>query len=162
MSGSSLAKGGRKARSLTAGAVDSLRGQSWPLVPDFFVTVPNLAAAQFPGGATGLFVFTAVRPCTFVGMQEIHTTAGSGGQTIRAKKVLAAATSGPGTAADANNVDISATVDISLSANVRRDIAPIVTNAVNKLAAGDKVALASATGATSYAGALFVLQFVWD
>lgn len=151
---------GYQGRSLTAGAVDALRGEKFRIVPDFFVAIPNIAAAHMTGATSGFWAFTAVKPCTFVGLQAIWGVAGT--NACRVKKVLAASTDAPGAAADANNVDISASVDLTAAANTRRDYAPVTTSYVNKLATGDKVAIASALGTASLDGALFVLQFVWD
>lgn len=155
---SSLATGER-ARLLTANAVDALKGQKFRLVPDFFLHAPRFAAADLTGANSGFWIFAVPKDCVFIGAQIIWATAGT--NTLRVKKVLAAATSAPGAAADASNVDISAAVDLTATANVRRDVAPVTTSYVNKLAAGDKVAIASSGGTASLAGALIILQFAW-
>lgn len=136
---------------------DSLRGVSHVLTPEIVVPVFNLAAAQFTGANSGIFVFIAPFPCMFLGMEGVWATAGT--NTLRAKKILAAATSAPGAAADANNIDISAALALTGAANTVFSVAPVVTSGVHRLAQGDKVALASAAGTASLAGATIVLRF---
>lgn len=155
---SSLIKG-ISARSLTS--PDVLRGVRYPLRPDFFVAVPNVPAANLSGANSGFWVFTAIKPCVFLGAQAIWATAGAAGNTARVKKVLSAATSAPGAAADTNNIDISAAIALDATSNVRRDYAAVTTSNAHLLAAGDKVAIASAGGVTLLVGATFVLQFAW-
>ena len=154
---------GYQGRLLTAGLTpDALRGQKFRIVPDFFVHVPRIAAADLTGANSGFWVFTVPRPAIFIGLQAIWATAGAAGNLARVKKVLAAATSAPGAAANANNIDISENIALDASINVRRDYVPVTAGYVNKLAAGDKVAIASAAGVTVLAGADFILQFAWD
>lgn len=155
---------GYQGRSLYPGLTfqNVFRGQKFRLVPDFFVPISRVAAADLTGANSGFWVFTVPKPCTFIGAQAIWATAGAAGNTARVKKVLSAATSAPGAAADANNVDISVAIALDAAINTRREYDPVVTSFVNKLAAGDKVAIASAAGTTLLAGAEFILQFAWD
>lgn len=154
---SSIAGRGSKARAIRI-QNDALRGSNYAEVPDFLV-VHRFAAADLSGANSGFFVFAAPAACHFLGADIIWGTAGT--NTLRVKKVLAAATSAAGAAADANNVDLSAAVDLTQAANTLRGVAPVVTSGVHVLALGDKVAVASAAGTASLAGAVIVLRFAF-
>lgn len=135
---------------------DTQRGQNYIPTAEVIVTAP-LVAADFTGANSGKFVFIAPADMMFLGIEEVHGSVGT--NNFRVKKVLAAATSAAGAAADANNVDISGTVDLTAAVNVRREAAPVMPGA--RLAAGDKVAVASAAGTTGLAGAVAVLRFAF-
>lgn len=126
------------------------------LAPDFMKTV-SLAAADFGGANTGKIVFIAPAACIFLGIDHTHTIAGT--NNYRVKKIKAGNTSAPGAAADANNVDISGTIDLTVAANGVQTAAPIAP--ANQLAKGDRVAVASAAGTASLAGGYAVLRFAW-
>lgn len=157
---SSLFDGPRQ-RSLSAGDLnDAFRGQKFRMVPDFFVSVPNFAAAALTGATSGFWVFVAEKPMTFLGGNILWEVAGT--NTARVKKVLAATAGAPGAAADANHVDISAAIDLTGTADTVFPITPVVSSYVCHLETGDKVAIASAAGTASLVGATAILQFVWD
>lgn len=128
------------------------------LVPDF-TKVANLAAADFTGANSGKVVFIAPAACIFLGLDHTHTTAGT--NNYRVKKIKAGNTSAPGAAADANNVDISGVVDVTVAANGVLSVLPINAAGQNQLAKGDRVAVASAAGSASLAGGFAVLRFAW-
>lgn len=152
---SSLNRSGPRQR---AGRVfsNSLRGQRYVPTPMIEITIP-VAAANFSGANSGIWAWIAPFAVEFLGAEAIWATAGT--NTVRVKKVKSAATSAPGAAADANNVDISTTFDLTQAANVRREATPVITGGANILAQGDKVALASAAGTTGLAGGVVVLYF---
>lgn len=156
---SSLNDGGVRVR---AGRIfsASLRGQRYQPPGLVAVTVP-IVAADFTGANSGKWVFIAPMAMEFVGAEAIWATAGT--NTIRVKKVKSSATSAPGAAADANNIDISGVFTLSGSANTRVEVAPVITATAgvpaNMLSQGDKVALASAAGTASLAGGLVTLYF---
>lgn len=129
--------------------------------PDFIIDPGVLAASNFSGANSGLVVFTVpsgVNGAAFLGGVITSTTAGTG--TIRVKKILAGATSTGGAAADANNVTISGDVTTATAAETPLNFDALSTG-VQFLAAGDRVALASAAGVSSLAGARVQLRFAW-
>lgn len=136
----------------------AMRGMKFRIVPDFMVPTETFAAAQLTGANSGFFVFVAPVPMLFMGAEILWTVAGT--NTLRVKKVLAAATTAAGAAAGASDIDISAAVDLTATANVAREVAPVTTSFANRLAEGDKVAIASALGTASLAGAKAILRFV--
>jgi hypothetical protein len=139
--------------------LDGMRGWKYSIVPDLIISVPTFAAAELTGANSGFFSFVAPANMIFLGGHILWTTAGT--NTLRVKKVLAAATTAAGLAADASNVDISAAVDLTASANVARDITPVITSGANRIARGDKVAIASAAGTASLVGARAFLRFAF-
>jgi hypothetical protein len=155
---SSLSGSGSKARSIRNQGGDALRGANYSEVPDFTVEA-SFAAAQLTGANSGFFVWVAPAPCHFLGADVLWATAGT--NTFRVKKVLAAATSAAGAAADANNVDLTAATALTTAANTNVEVAPVTTDAAHVLELGDKVAIASAAGTATLAGALAVLRFAY-
>jgi hypothetical protein len=155
---SSLSGSGSKSRSIR-NQNDALRGANYSEVPDFLVAVP-FAAADLTGATSGRVVFVAPAKCHFLGADVLWGVAGT--NNFRVKKILAASTAAAGAATDGtNSFDLSATVDLTATANVAREVAPIVTAGVHVLAKGDRVAIASAAGTASLAGALIVLRFAF-
>ncbi len=155
---SSLNKGMGKANSIRVQGTNQVPpGQKYSVVPDFHETL-RIAAADLTGANSGFHVFVADAPCVFLGGDEVHATAGT--NNFRVKKILAAATSAPGAAADANNVDISANVSLAATANVSQEITPVWPACL--LAKGDKVAVASSAGTATLAGAAIVLRFAYQ
>lgn len=149
-----------KLRLLDAGnTVDAFRGKIGRSVPDRFVNSGIFAAAQLTGANSGFFVFIAPAPCLFVDGDIIWTTAGT--NTLRVKKVAAATVGAPGAAVAAGHVDISSAVDLTTAALTSVPIVAVTASAANRLEEGDKVAIASAAGTASLAGALAVLRFVF-
>ena len=155
---SSLSRSGSKARSIRNQGGDALRGANYSEVPDFTVT-HRFAAAELTGANSGFFAWVAPAACHFLGADVVWGVAGT--NTFRVKKVLAAATSAPGAAADANNVDLSAATSLATAANTNVEVAPVTTSAAHSLAKGDKVAIASSAGTASLAGAVIVLRFAY-
>ncbi len=137
-------------------------GGKYRISPDFIVVV-DLAAADFGGANTGKYVFavpTSVNGAIFLGIQHIHSTAGT--NTYRVKKVTAATVAAAGTASNGTtHVDISGTVALTTTANTMVEAAAVTAAAANVLAAGDKVAVASAAGTASLAGGKAFLRFAW-
>lgn len=134
---------------------DALRGSILIPTGEQLIEV-MLNAADFTGATSGRYVFISPGDMVFLGATEVHSVVGT--NSIRVKKVPAAATQAPGAAADANNIDLTAAIDVTLGINVARDVAPITTLAAHRLSAGDKVALASTAGTTGLVG-LIVLRF---
>jgi hypothetical protein len=95
----------------------------------------------------------------FVDGDIIWGTAGT--NTLRVKKVAAATVGAPGAAVAAGHVDISANVDLTTAALTSVPIVAVTAGSVNRLAEGDKVAIASSAGTASLAGAFAVLRFVY-
>jgi hypothetical protein len=137
-------------------------GGRYRVPPDFIVPV-DLAAADFSGANSGKYVFvvpTSVNGAIFLGIQHIHATAGT--NTYRVKKVTAATIAAAGTASNGTtHVDISATIALTTAANTQVEAAPVTASAANVLAAGDKVAVASAAGTATLAGGRAFLRFAW-
>lgn len=148
---------GPKLRSIKPGN-DLLRGTRYRVVPDFTTRVP-FAAADLSGATSGFFVMPVVADCVFLGVDFIWKTAGT--NTLRVKKIPAASVQAAGAAADANNIDLTAVVDLTTAANTVVSVAPVTTGFVNKCLAGDKIAIASAAGTASLAGAVAVLRFAY-
>jgi hypothetical protein len=149
-----------KQRLLDAGdTVDAFRGKIGRIIPDQFVTTGIFAAAQLTGANSGFFVFIAPAPMLFVDGDIIWGTAGT--NTLRVKKVAAATVGAPGAAVAAGHVDISANVDLTTAALTSVPIVAVTAGSVNRLAEGDKVAIASSAGTASLAGAFAVLRFVY-
>lgn len=136
-------------------------GGKWRIAPDFTVTTPLVAAAQFgaDAGITAFVVPSDVNGAVFLGGTEVHTTAGVG--SVRVKKVVAGSTDAIGAAPDADNIDISDAIDMATAANTPLDFDALETDAVNILAPGDRVGIASEDGVTSLAGSQFFLRFAW-
>ena len=131
------------------------------MVPDF-VETHRFAAADLTGANSGFVVFTVpsqVRGAIFLGATYVWGTAGT--NTARVKKIVAGNTSAPGAAADANNVDLTAATALTSAANTPVDVVPITTSAVNVLNAGDRLAIASAAGTASLAGAVVHIRLAW-
>jgi hypothetical protein len=136
-------------------------GGRWRIAPDFLITV-NVAAANFSGANSGINVFVVpddVNGAVFLGGDEVHVTAGT--NNFRVKKITAGEVDAPGAGADADNVTISEVVDLTVAAQTPQAIVPITDDAVNILAPGTRVALASAAGTASLAGGLVHLRFAW-
>lgn len=134
-------------------------GSRHRIVPDFIET-HRFAAADLTGANSGFLVFQVpnnVRGAVFLGASVSWGTAGT--NTFRVKKILN--TSAPGAAADANNVDLTAATALTTAANTVSDVAPVTANAVNYLAPGNRVAVASAAGTASLANAVISLRFAW-
>jgi hypothetical protein len=131
--------------------ISGLRDFRFRSVPEIAIDSGTFAAAQLTGANSGFFVFTAPAKFAVLGGSIIWATAGT--NTLRLKKVVTAATSAAGAAADASNVDISSAVDLTLAANTARDLTITSTGMVHVLEAGDKLAIASSAGTASLAGA---------
>lgn len=148
---------GSKGRSVKA-TIAALRGIRFRIVPDQVVMTETFAAAQLTGANSGFFVFVAPAKMQFLGLDIIWTTAGT--NTFRAKKVLAASTSAAGAAADTNNVDLTAATALTTAANTVVSVDP-VNGTDTILQQGDKIAIASAAGTASLAGAKAVLRLAF-
>jgi hypothetical protein len=134
-------------------------GSRHRIVPDFIET-HRFAAADLTGANSGFLVFQVpqnVRGAVFLGASVSWGTAGT--NTLRVKKILN--TSAAGAAADANNVDLTAVQDLTLAANTVRDLTALTASAVNVLAPGNRIAVASAAGTASLAGAVISLRLAW-
>src|SRR5688500_18528319 len=103
---SSLASG-PKFRSIKGGS----KGR---MAPDFFIT-RTLAAADFSGATSGVNVFVAPVGCVFLDITEVHATAGT--NSFRVKKIAAGEVDAPGAAADADNIDLTAAIDLTGAAH---------------------------------------------
>lgn len=148
---------GPKLRSIKPGN-DFMRGTRYRVVPDFTIRVP-FAAADLSGAASGFFVLPVVEDCVFLGADFIWKTAGT--NALRVKKIPAASAQLAGALADANNIDLTAAVDLTTAANTTVSVAPITTAFVNRLSEGDKVAIASILGTATLAGAVGILRFAY-
>jgi hypothetical protein len=151
------AAAGQKGRSVKA-TIAALRGIRFRIVPDQVVVSETFAAAQLTGANSGFFVFVAPAKMQFLGLDIIWTVAGT--NTFRVKKVKAAATSAAGAAADTNNVDLTAATALTTAANTVVSVEP-ANGTDSILEAGDKVAIASAAGTASLAGAKAVLRLAF-
>jgi hypothetical protein len=132
-------------------------GRKFRVAPDFTVNV-RFAAADLTGATSGFVIFTAPAECEVIDVTETHATAGT--NTFRLKKIVAGATSAPGAAADADNVDITAAVSLASTANT-----PVTTAAITdgsaKLEEGDRLAVASTAGTATLAGATMTVRLAW-
>jgi hypothetical protein len=155
---SSISRRGAKAKTIKNQGGEFQRAAAYVIAPDVEISV-QVAAADMTGANSGKYVFVAPRPMHFLGGEFVYGVAGT--NTFRIKKILAAATSAPGAAADANNVDMTAAFDLTQAANTVRQLNPVTTGTVPayQLSEGDKVAIASAAGTASLAGGLLVLRF---
>lgn len=116
------------------------------------------------GAVVNWWAFACDRDYTVRGVTEIHSvaTATATTHTVRARKILSAATSAPGAAAGANVVELSSdTFDLKATANVLRSATLSTTATDLQLSDGDKIGLLfTQTGAapTALTGGLIVLE----
>lgn len=143
-------------------------GGKYRMVPDF-VDQRQYAAADAAGANTGFLVFqvpnhTGFRGAVFLGVSESHGTAGTG--SFRVQKLKAASTAAAGAAASATVIDMTAAIAVTGAANTVQSVLPITTAdaagvPANVLAAGDRIAIASAAGLATVAGGFVTLRFAW-
>ena len=132
-------------------------GSKQRIAPDFTVSF-GLAAADASGANTGKFVWIAPAKCVLLDVNEVHVTAAAAADSVRIKRVVASSTDAAGTAADADNVDLTDEILLDGANNTVQTVAALAAANIEE---GDKIAVASAAGVATLAGGLITLRLAW-
>ena len=85
-------------------------------------------------------IFFAHTRCKLIGIKEIHSVVGGASAAVRPRKITADATA-PGATAGATVLELSASIDLTATANTAQTPAVTETSHANYFDVGDKLAL---------------------
>jgi hypothetical protein len=102
---------------------------------NFFVVTTFLEAAS-----VDKFIWIAPRKCKLIGIREVHPVAGGAAAAVRPRKVTANAVA-PGAAAGATCLELSASIDLTTTANTTQDPAVTTTGSRHYFVKGDRLGL---------------------